>query len=525
MSAPPTFPGLYFEVRQPPAEPSPLRSDVAGFVGRTRRGPVGTVVRLEGWRACMEVFGGLDERYYTPYSLRGYFENGGEVAWVYRLPGNPKAPGRTASALWVAGTADASRNWEPDSPGMLTYPEVTVEAASLGSWADGTLVDIRYELGALDEPVLTFTVRAPEEPPEVFSRLPAAGAFEVVNSASRLIRLIPGEPAQLAPGQPPGPRLLEWSVRLGDLQPGEEPLPSTAQYRTAVEACAEQPEIALFAIPDLFLADDAAFDDAGVKDVLTMAVDLADRLHDRQLIVDLPAKEAPAKQWLAWWALSAQDLDKSLRSAALYHPWLRVPDPLGGLRRPLRTVPPSGHVAGLTSRLDRERGAHHTPANATLFDAIDLGPAMDTAELSAVERRVLNPLVCSAGRGLQVWGGRTLQHDRANFLAHRRLIHRLVRGIRRVAEPLVFDINGPELRLALARAITSLLLESWRAGALQGQRPDEAFHVKCDEANNPPEEMEAGRLLCEIGVAPAVPMEFITLRIELGTDGLLEVFE
>jgi phage tail sheath protein FI len=111
------------------------------------------------------------------------------------------------------------------------------------------------------------------------------------------------------------------------------------------------------------------------------------------------------------------------------------------------------------------------------------------------------------------------------FIAHRRLIHRLVRAIRRVAEPLVFDINGPEVWLTLVRAITTVLLEAWRAGALKGARPDEAFRVRCDEELNPPEEQDLGRVLCEIEVAPAIPMEFILLRISLSGDGKLEVFE
>ena len=118
---------------------------------------------------------------------------------------------------------------------------------------------------------------------------------------------------------------------------------------------------------------------------------------------------------------------------------------------------------------------------------------------------------------MQVWGGRTLERrdPAGRFVAHRRLIHRLVRAIRRVAEPLVFENNGPELWLALTRAVTTVLLEAFRAGALKGARPEEAFRVHCDDQTNPPEERDLGRCVCEIEVAPAVPMEFITLRVAL----------
>jgi hypothetical protein len=89
---------------------------------------------------------------------------------------------------------------------------------------------------------------------------------------------------------------------------------------------------------------------------------------------------------------------------------------------------------------------------------------------------------------------------------------------------LVFDVNGPELRLTLVRALTSVLLEAFRAGALKGTRPEQAFEVRCDDTTNPPEQ-DPGLLVCEVAVAPAAPMEFIRLRLLLGQEGRLEVIE
>ncbi len=102
-------------------------------------------------------------------------------------------------------------------------------------------------------------------------------------------------------------------------------------------------------------------------------------------------------------------------------------------------------------------------------------------------------------------------------------MHRLVRAIRRVADPLVFSINGPEFWLILVRAITTVLLQAYRAGSLKGETPEEADRVVCDESNNPPNVQELGQVMCEIQFAPAVPMEFITLRIAIGTEGRLEL--
>jgi hypothetical protein len=211
----------------------------------------------------------------------------------------------------------------------------------------------------------------------------------------------------------------------------------------------------------------------------------------------------------------------------VYHPWIRVEDPAGGLDAPFRWISPVGHVGGLISRLDRERGAHYTPANALLFDAVDVAAGYAAAEQALLLASGINLIRCQSGQGLQVWGGRTAAHPRRNpegmFLAHRRLIHRLVRAIRRVAEPLVFDNHDVELRLTIVRTITGVLLEAFRAGALKGTREEEGFQVRCDESNNPPEDEDLGRVLCEIALAPAVPMEFIILRVAFTTEGKLEV--
>src|SRR6185436_14279849 len=93
----PAEPGLYFEVARPRPQPSPVRSDVAGLLARTRRGPVGLPVRVEGWRQFRRVFGGLLADAMGPYAIRGYFENGGEVAHLLRASG-PNAG--TAKAEW-----------------------------------------------------------------------------------------------------------------------------------------------------------------------------------------------------------------------------------------------------------------------------------------------------------------------------------------------------------------------------------------------------------------------------------------
>lgn len=555
MSAVPTqVPGLRFEAVPRPAAPSPLRSDVAGFYGRTRRGAPGCLVRVEGWRGFLREFGGLDPSCTTPYAVRGYFDNGGQVAYVVRLAG--RDVGTAAARLDLLAPEGRALDAPPEGLRRTRYEVV---ASSPGRWARGARVHARYRRrGAGPAPELDLVVHADGEPAEYLLGLDPAGVEENTLEAqvarrSNLIRLRPSGEEVANPFAVPGPLQAAWALTLA-LDPADdaqEP-PTRYEYLDAVEpppgarvrpeetphrelarewSLGDEPEVAIVCAPDLHT--DLA--DAGDReDVLSRLISQAEAARDRLVLIDLPetassgdsTKDAEgAVEWVEEFRALHADA-RLLRAAAVYHPRVRVLDPLGGILRPLRSVPPSGHVAGVISRLDRERGAHHTPANAVVFEAVDLSAGFDEPAQALLSARGLNLLRCAPGRGIQVWGGRTLDREPSGlFVAHRRLIHRLVRAIRRVAEPLVFENNGPELWLTFVRAITTVLVEAYRAGGLKGARPEDAFRVRCDERTNPPEEVERGRLVCEVELAPAVPMEFITLRIALSAENALEVIE
>ena len=546
-----TIPGLYFTVGAPPVEPSPLRSDVAGFMGRTRRGTPGKLVRVEGWRAYLREFGGLDADSLTPYAIRGYFENGGEVAHVVRLCGKDI---RTAAGTWKVAALDLNGDLTPESPTAFRWTEYRIEASSPGKWARDTQVTIRYRRdGPTGKPEVDLVVQVPEqvpaEPIEYLVGLSldreAEELHEQVASRSQFIRLIPtGQPVPPPPDPLApllGPRQIDWpplALTFDPLDDKFEP-PDRLQYLDAIESTnnsanwsmADQPEVAIVALPDLH----TDIKDPDSWELIDILMRQAEPLRDRLLLFDLPPPKANGNslmdaEQVVKWITKLRELtggdERLQRTAAVYHPRVRVPDPLGGILNPLRCVPPSGHVAGVISRLDRERGAHHTPANALVFEALDVSQRFDEPAQSLLYTQGVNLLRCATGRGIQVWGGRTLcLFDPGRFVAHRRLIHRLVRAIRRVAEPLVFYTNGPELWLTFVRSVTTVLLEAYRAGALKGARPEEAFHVRCDEKTTTPDDIENGRMICEIDVAPATPMEFITLRIAASTDATLEVFE
>jgi hypothetical protein len=509
------LPGLTVDVAPPAPLPPPLRTDVAGFIGATRRGPIGIPVRVTSLNDYHDVFGDLDSAANTSYAVRGYYENGGDLAWVVRVAGVMATATATLSAAGQAGFAR-----------VAAYEVI---ASSPGNWAEGGQVTVWYRSGSLAGwAEVDVRVAVPGETVEVFTGIPASEISERM-AASRLVRIVPlPGPDKAVGGQALQGKVSQLSLRR-DPQAPPDSAPSVADYLAAVQALADQPEVAIVAAPDLgrHLANDIER-----KAVVSALLDTAASQLDRLVLLDVPpgpdGTTLAAVDTLAWAdaVLPAADDSARRRAAAVYYPGLLVPDPLGGLAAPLRPLPPSGHVAGVISAMDRNRGAYWTPANVVLEEAVDLDPALTLPEQEVIFSRAMNLLRCAPGRGLQVWGGRTLDVTAAqvSYVAHRRLLHRLVRAVHQVADPLVFDVNGPQLRLNLVRGVTSVLAAAFRAGALAGTRPQDAFQVVCDDTNNPPGS-DPGRVVCDIAVAPAVPMEFIRLRLIAGEQSQAEVIE
>lgn len=519
MARPARAPGLAFEAVRPQPEISPLRSDVAAFVGATRRGPIGLPIRVEGWRGYKREFGGLDAGLDLPYAVRGYFDNGGEIAWIVRIAGPDPA---AASEVWdAAGLAD------------LPSSRLAIEAATPGRWSEGMRVAFTYRGRTITgRPMVDVRIRARDGEAEELRAIRADELAARIAERSRLIRIVPLPAPVPAPGPAAGRAAVvrAFAAEALTLRGASERPPAGADYVAALDLLEDLPEVALIALPDLHaFAEDAA------PRIHAAAAERAEGLRDRLVLIDLPPPPR-GERWhadrIATWVegtlgRETRDLDGTTpawRAAALYHPRVRVRDPLGGDARPDRVISPVGHVAGVISRLDRERGPHATPANARLIGVLDLDEEYEDPEHAALNEAGIDLLRCVPSLGFSVWGGRTLDRTPAGrFVAHRRLVHHLVRAIRRVAEPLVFETNAPPLWFAFVRAITSVLLAAWRGGALAGERPDEAFAVVCDDTTNPPEEIEAGRCVCTVAIAPAIPMEFILIRVALSRDGALEV--
>jgi phage tail sheath protein FI len=183
-------------------------------------------------------------------------------------------------------------------------------------------------------------------------------------------------------------------------------------------------------------------------------------------------------------------------------------------------VPPSGQVAGIYARVDVERGVHKAPANEVLRGVIALETGITKGEHDQLNPVGVNCIRTFPGQGIRIWGARTLSSDPEwRYLNVRRLFNFVEKSILQGTNWVVFEPNDHLLWGTVQRTITMFLRRVWRSGALFGRTPAEAFYVKCDEENNPPENRDVGILTVDIGIAPVKPAEFVVFRISQFSQG------
>jgi phage tail sheath protein FI len=163
---------------------------------------------------------------------------------------------------------------------------------------------------------------------------------------------------------------------------------------------------------------------------------------------------------------------------------------------------------------------HKAPANEVVRGANGLGFQVTQAEQGALNQNGINCIRAFPGRGIRIWGARTLSSDPEwRYINVRRLFNYVAESIIAGTQWSVFEPNDQRLWMQLQIAATNFLMRVWRSGALFGATPAQAFYVKCDEETNPPEVIEAGQVVCEIGIAPVKPAEFVIFRLSQFTGG------
>ncbi len=199
------------------------------------------------------------------------------------------------------------------------------------------------------------------------------------------------------------------------------------------------------------------------------------------------------------------------KHAALYYPWVTIVNPLDGEEI---NLPPSGFVAGIYARNDVEKGVHKAPANEVVRLAIGFESMLNKSQQDVLNPEGINCFRFFDGRGYRLWGARTISSDPEwKYVNLRRYFAYLERSIELGTQWVVFENNDHRLWANVRRTVEDFLFNEWKSGRLFGEKPEEAFFVRCDRSTMTQNDLDNGRLICLVGVSPVRPAEFVIFRI------------
>ncbi len=490
-------PGVYVEEVSGGAKPiEGVGTSTGAFVGIAEKGIKDKAVLVTNWSQFVKEFGNFIPNGYLAYAVYSFFAEGGTSCYVARASSDK---------------AKSSIVTVKDKDGAGAVDILSITARSEGSWGNRVTVVIEDPTEKPKETYFKLTVKYKEafeeefegEVSEVFDDLSAENVEERINEVSAFLK-VDALPAAA------GKRPVNGSYPLASGVDGFEDADfiGNADNKKGLHAFDEVDDINIVAIPDK----------AGDREVILEGLNYCKNRKDCFFIADTPYGLAPTKA-AEFKKATGTYAGNAFNSSygALYYPWLKISDPLTGKNR---LVPPSGLVAGTYAYTDSTRGVHKAPAG--ISDGyLDSAVGIERI-ITRGEHDVLNPLgvnvIRSFPTGISLWGARTLSADPEwKYVNVRRLLLFIEESIDEGTQWLVFEPNDEKLWGKVKRNITAFLLRVWRDGALFGSTPEEAFFVKVDAENNPPEVRDAGQLIIEVGVAPVKPAEFVIIRISQKT--------
>ena len=494
-------PGVYVEEVDRGTKPiEAVGTSIAAFVGITAEASMKAIDAATGervvvesrlnkptlvtsWTQYTDTFGDFVSGAYLPDAVYGYFANGGGPCYVTSLRAINENAGDIQSAsvaIPVKGKSGNSFKVVSKFPGPgANGLNVVVKAGEEDTFnltigketktvtmkkGDGYVGDAVFELATITD------VGTPSAGPEDGTYTLAGGGIKALTAADFI---------------------------------------GSAADRTGLGGLEAIDDVRLVLCPDAVAGYDGT-DDAKerIKMIQTAMITHCESMRYRFAVLDTPPglNAQQAKEWRNY-----VNFDTSY--AAMYYPWIKIAD-LSGSGSTTKLVPPSGHLVGIYNREDADRGVHKAPANAIVQGAIDV-----ELLISKGEQDVLNPIGVNCirsfpGRGIRVWGARTLSSNGAwRYINVRRLFIMVEASMEVGLAWVVFEPNDSTLWAKVVRDVTSFLKVVWRSGALFGTTPEAAFYVKCDEELNPHEIRDLGQLIIEVGLAPVKPAEFVIFRI------------
>jgi hypothetical protein len=276
-------------------------------------------------------------------------------------------------------------------------------------------------------------------------------------------------------------------------------------------------DVSLLVAPDVLAFQELVFREAeqakaAIYAVQRALVDQCEKLGDRFAILDTPHTDDPL-HILKW----RQQFDT--KAAAMYYPMveMRNPEDLTGLTSLM--VPPSGHIAGAYAHCEMTEGIYRAPANIFMNGVVGVSRIIEDDEYEILYPRGINIKKYVPGRGVKIWGARTLASDLEwRYINVRRTFSAIRDALGKGVGWAVFETNDENLRKRIVRHVYAFLLDLWRSGYMKGTTPEEGFYIRCDDELNPQEEIDKGRITVQIGVSIARPAEFLVVKITANTE-------
>lgn len=547
-------PGVYVEeYDNSPRSIEGVGTSTAGFIGLAEKGPLtGAPLLVTSMRSFRQQFGGfLSEFGYGEYrflanSVEQFFDNGGTRCYVMRVaPADAKAATAKKGILTVEATSPGT--WGNKVQVMLSTnrkhklqliakTDTGYTAKTLDGFREGDLVvfegtytriktiydrEVTFEdelpKNAVDDSIvpksllylvtMDVSVRFGDDV-ENYSELSLNTASpRYIGSrmaGSDLVKIEVAQPKKA--GNPvadilgndvtDGVFLLEGgtdgSVAKVDAATfiGEDNGPGK---RTGLCAFEENSTISMLAIPGITMPE-----------VVVALVGHCERLRSRFAVLDMPKEMYKTADLIGY----RQIVDSTY--CAMYHPWIQVFDRSSNKSD---FVPPSGAVMGVYSRTDIQRGVHKAPANEVVF-CTGLSVNYTKDEQDILNPEGINLIRALPGQGIRVWGARTASSNSAfKYVNVRRLFIYVEESIKANTNWVVFEPNDPTLWQRVNQTISNFLDGLWRNGMLSGGSAAESYFVEIGPSTMSRDDIMNGRLICNVGIAPSRPAEFVIFRV------------
>ena len=513
-------PGVYIEeIERGPRPIEGVATSTAAFLGETERGPTRPRM-VTSYTEYRRWFGGVfGSDKYMPYAVNGFFDNGGKRVFVCRIVTSPAAtatgtfgdlqvnavgPGGWGNRVFVQVKESSTRVPDPNNQGSSIPVGFRLQIAYWRNLPSGFTAfdpfDPKNNI-LLPRPALVEDfddLSFDETSPDYFDKRVNGNTRGSGNSA--LVEIELTTPAGQTPNVPP--------TQLTQLGNGSDTaaLPSQADYKGDNLVADLRTGLSALLLDDFrevsLVYEPGVTDQAKLLDLIThcenqkfrfAVIDCAPSQGD---VSNLDPRTSPLRE---------------TQYAAFYYPWIRIADPQTSAPK---LVPPGGHMLGIYARTDIERGVFKAPANEVVRGALDLEYNVDESLQDQLNPRGVNAIRRFPGRGILLWGARTLSANSLwKYVSVRRLFIFLEASIYEGTQWVVFEPNDERLWARVKDTIRLFLRGQWRAGAMMGTTEEQAFFVTCDRTTMTQDDILNGRLVCEIGIAPVRPAEFVIFRI------------